>query len=396
MEKRILIACDDKESINILNILSCYKCEIILYDTYNLKKLLNKIKTRSNIIVHSDNLELRIQFYKPAIIITNLSYYKNIIELAIKELPNTNDFSLFSDLLFNIQNEKCNFFQTLDSKQIINCVNGGIIELKKPIVEEYDIIQPSYQMSLQLSNETENNIGIIHKSEQMIHLVTTFFISKMNTVMDENRNKELVQSLLNNIHCSIIEKIHVFVEDTDSYNKLVEITNNSEKIVIINMTQQPTYTDYFEYILNNIPNNICMIANSDIYIRNLNLDILNKLHEDKYVYALTRHEHDMSNFLIKNYTGSHDCYIFHSKFLTKTIINGDYTDFIQNLPGIESRIISTFCDSGFKAYNPCFQIIIVHLHKTNLRNHGKWIGLHRDGDDDFMKKNCWYVPPIKL
>jgi hypothetical protein len=103
----------------------------------------------------------------------------------------------------------------------------------------------------------------------------------------------------------------------------------------------------------------------------------------------------MSHPLIDNYCGSHDCYIFHSKFLSMQIIN-EHTNYFQNFPGIESRIIKSFNDDGFTIYNPCFQIQIVHLHKTELRKHGEWIGLHSCGDWDYHKQSCWWVPPVTL
>ena len=117
--------------------------------------------------------------------------------------------------------------------------------------------------------------------------------------------------------------------------------------------------------------------------------------ENKIAYALTRYEHDMTHPLINDYHGSHDAYIFNSKFINETIINED-TNFYQNFPGIESHIIKAFCDIGFNVYNPCIQIKIVHLHKTQLRNHGEWIGLHKYGDDEYHKKSCWWVPPVIL
>ena len=110
---------------------------------------------------------------------------------------------------------------------------------------------------------------------------------------------------------------------------------------------------------------------------------------------MTRYEHDMTCPLITGYGGSHDAYIFNSKYLNDSIIN-EHTHFYQNFPGIETHIIKTFCDNGFKVFNPCKQIKIVHLHKTNLRCYGNWIGLHKQGDYDFHQKNCWWVPPIIL
>ena len=229
----------------------------------------------------------------------------------------------------------------------------------------------------------------------MINIISTFYVSKYSSHLDIERSKELEASLKNNFNSPLIEKIHLFVDDNDAVNKLQSLFENSNKIHIIEVGKKPKYTDFFNYILNYLPNNVCMIINSDIYLQSCDLNILNKLNDTKTAYALTRYEYDMSCPLINNYTGSHDAYIFNSKFLSQNIIN-QHTDFYQNFPGIETRIIKSLCNDGYTVYNPCKQIQIVHLHKTQLRNHGQWIGLHAYGDDDFMKKSCWYVPPTTL
>jgi len=234
----------------------------------------------------------------------------------------------------------------------------------------------------------------------MINLISTFYLSKYNSSLDDERTDELIQALINNLNSDIIEKIHLFIDDNDTFEKLNEIKSNninSHKIVSINIKHQPTYHDFFNYILNNLPNHICMISNSDIYVHSYDINLLKLLAYEKYCYALTRYEYDMTHPLIDNYFGSHDCYIFNSKYLDNRIIC-ENTNFKQNLLGIETRIIKSFCELGFKVFNPCKQIKIVHLHKTNLRNYtlNDWIGLHKYGDDNFLKKSCWYIPPLIL
>lgn len=229
----------------------------------------------------------------------------------------------------------------------------------------------------------------------MIHIISTFYISKYNSNLDNLRSEELINALLKNIECSIIEKIHLFIDDNEALEKLNNISNNSEKIQIIEIGKKPKYSDYFKYIIDNIKDKICMITNADIYLESWDMNLLNNLKINKIMYALTRHEFDMSCPLINNYQGSHDCYLFNSSFIDINIIN-THTDFYQNFIGIESHIIKNFCDCGFKVFNPCKRIKIIHLHKTELRNHSEWIGLHPYGDDEFHKKTCWFVPPIDI
>jgi hypothetical protein len=229
----------------------------------------------------------------------------------------------------------------------------------------------------------------------MINIISTFYISKYSSNLDQERSKELESALLNNLANEYVEKVHLFVDDIESLNRLIQITDNTKKICIIDIGIKPKYNDFFKYILTNVKDKICMIANSDIYLHQLDLKLIERLATEKMCYALSRYEHDMSCPQINNYGGSHDCYIFNSKFIDDSIIN-NHTDFYQNLPGIETQIIKNFSDFNFKVFNPCKQIITVHLHKTQLRNHGQWIGLHNCGDWDYFKKSVWYIIPIVL
>jgi len=227
----------------------------------------------------------------------------------------------------------------------------------------------------------------------MINIVSTFYISNYLDELDNLRSKELEDCIINNLSCPIVEKIHLFVDNEPSLIRLNEISNNSNKIVVIAIGKKPVYSDFFEYILENLKDDICMISNADIYLHEYQEDLIEKLKDNKIAYALTRHEYDMTHPLIDQYGGSHDSYIFNSKYINKNIIS-EHTNFYQNFPGIETHIIQNFCDQGFQVYNPCFQIKIVHLHKTDLRRHGNWIGLHQD-HNSFLSSS-WCIRPITL
>lgn len=230
----------------------------------------------------------------------------------------------------------------------------------------------------------------------MIHIISSFYISKYSSNLDNLRSKELEACIINNVKSPFVQKLHLFIDDDDALNRVKELTNNSDKIVIISVGMKPKYNDFFNYIINNLNDEICMITNSDIYLFECDINLIDKLKNEKICYTLSRHEYDMSHPLIDNYCGSHDSYLFNSKFINEKFIN-NHTDFYQNLPGIESHIVKNFCDFEFKVFNPCKQIKIVHLHKTKLRKYsGNWIGLHKNGDWDFFIKSVWYIPPIIL
>lgn len=233
----------------------------------------------------------------------------------------------------------------------------------------------------------------------MINIISTFYISKYGSSLDNDRTNELCNSFINNLNNDIVEKIHIFVDDFESLKKLNEITknnNNSDKIVNIEIKKRPTYHDFFNYILDKLPNDICMITNSDIYLHSYDINLLKLLNSNKYVYALTRHEYDMTHPFIDDYNGSHDCYIFNSKYLDNRIIC-ENTNFRQNLLGIESRIIKSFFDLNYTIYNPCKQIKIVHLHKTNLRNYtdSDDVALHNKNLKLWLN-SVWHIAPCIL
>jgi len=187
-----------------------------------------------------------------------------------------------------------------------------------------------------------------------MNIISTFYISKYSSHLDTERSKELEQCLMNNISSPIIEKIHVFVDDIHALIRLNEITNHSDKLVIIEVGKKPKYSDFFNYIIN-LKDKICMITNADIFLYDSDNTLIEQLQENKIMFALSRYEHDMTHPMMDNYGGSHDAYIFNSKYINETIIN-EHTDFYQNFPGIETHIIKTFCDNGFKVLNPCKQI----------------------------------------
>jgi hypothetical protein len=108
-----------------------------------------------------------------------------------------------------------------------------------------------------------------------------------------------------------------------------------------------------------------MVTNSDIYLSECDLNILKKLDDNNTLFALTRHEQDLSCPLIDNYAGSHDCFLFKSLTVKNFINNIQHP---QNVWGSENVVLYELKNEGSNLYNPCKQIKIVHLHATNLRN----------------------------
>ena len=164
----------------------------------------------------------------------------------------------------------------------------------------------------------------------MINIISTFYVSKYSSNLDNLRSKELEASLVNNIACPFVEKVHLFLDDEDALNRVNELTNNSDKIVIISVGIKPKYSCFFNYIINNLNDKICMITNSDICLFQCDVNLIERLKNEKICYALSRYEYDMSHPQINHYGGSHDCYIFNSKFISKKIITNKLSRKINN------------------------------------------------------------------
>jgi hypothetical protein len=199
----------------------------------------------------------------------------------------------------------------------------------------------------------------------MINLVSSFYISRIPDADNTERNIELAESLKKNIDNILIKNIHLYIDDIEALEKVNNL--NSEKINIIKVGYQPLYCDFFKYAIENLNGQICMISNSDIYLYECEINILMKL-DDKNIFALSRYEHDLSHPQITNYMGSHDCFIFKSPIDKSILENLQYK---QNLWGSENVVLNELHNINLEILNPCFQIKIVHLHKSDLREQNR-------------------------
>ena len=196
----------------------------------------------------------------------------------------------------------------------------------------------------------------------MIHLISSFYLPK-----DIVREQELLKTVRMNIFCPYILQIHLFFDNEESkeYLKKNLGENLFRKIKIIEIRHQPSYADLFKYA-NTLKNQICMVANGDIWIKYIKKkSYIEYLKNKKFVYALTRHEYNLSSPLIDNFNGSHDAFIFQSPVPDILTI---YPTFPQHFWGSENVIVDLFSNSNYQGYNPCKDIIIIHEHKSTQRN----------------------------
>ena len=220
----------------------------------------------------------------------------------------------------------------------------------------------------------------------MINLITSFFRPE-NT----ERLNELMTCLKNNIDSKYIKKIYLFMESKDDIEFLkqeIKITRN--KIQLILWNKQPFYSDYLN-LANQLKGEICMISNADIWLKKCDIDLINLVNQGypqgkNIGYALTRHEHDMSSRLIDIFAKNHMSY---DSFILKSPIYIDLKliSHQQNRMGSENVFKRELEETDIIFYNPCKDIVIVHEHKSELRNYG--------GEDMLSSRNIYPIGKTK-
>ena len=192
----------------------------------------------------------------------------------------------------------------------------------------------------------------------MINFISSFYLNK-------ERQEELDTALRKNIEQRLIKKIYLFLDDKESYEYLIE-NFEINKIKIKILGRIPLYSDLF-FCANLLPKGeICMISNNDIWLKSIRFKGLLTELEPDMIYALTRHEYDLTAKKQKQNKkgGCHDSFIFKSP-VPESIIED--TKHVQNQWGSENIVMFEFWRKKYRLYNPCFHIIIVHEHRSEER-----------------------------
>jgi hypothetical protein len=209
----------------------------------------------------------------------------------------------------------------------------------------------------------------------MVFLVTSFYVLEEKDELAVKRNQELEDCLRKNLESPLVSGIHLFVDDARALEKVRFMISEGgigvgNKITVIGVQKQPQYSDLFLYACQSLQGKVVMITNSDIYLAECDLGVLSGISD--HVFALTRYENDMSSPLIEimkqERWGSHDAFLFQSPL--KKLALKDFIPKIchyQNRWGSEDIVIQVLLEYGYQIYNPCYEIKIVHLHASGLR-----------------------------
>jgi hypothetical protein len=187
---------------------------------------------------------------------------------------------------------------------------------------------------------------------------------------NQNRDVEYRSCINENIKNNLIEKIYVFISD----DSILDI--KSDKIEIVKIDNRPTFHFLFEWCNSNLPEEICIIANTDIFFDST-IKHLNNTDLTNTFVALTRWD-----LLLKDNQWFVDFYnkpwnngittgmLSQDSWIFKTPIKLDErSKFLMGKPGCDNRIVQIYLENNYNVKNPSMQIVSKHLHISNHRTY---------------------------
>lgn len=190
----------------------------------------------------------------------------------------------------------------------------------------------------------------------------------------QQRNNELMSTILSNYTSQLFQKIIIFVENEESKNTLLPLLNEVRDdgvchIVFVQDQERLTYKKVFQYALNQ-DEHIVVLANTDIRFDTSLTSLRNIPITDTTLIALTRYEEDgkimpdgREDFCGEFYSHSQDVWITHSK-------NSLHTCQLElGKPACDQRLLLFALGKGYLVYNPFDTIKVHHNHSSNIRSY---------------------------
>lgn len=209
-------------------------------------------------------------------------------------------------------------------------------------------------------------------------LITTYYISRVIS-----RQKEIQRCLIKNCENEYIEKIYLL---NDNYYDMSFLKNDSKIIQIIISNPKLNFKEAIKFINENLQNNICILANSDIYFDN-SLSKITSMN-NKF-YALLRYDEDEADnknlFKLYNYArdDSQDAWIFQSPLN----IDLNEIDFNFGTLGCDNIFANKIYETNIELSNPCYDIISTHIHLSDIRTYS---------EETRLKGKYCYIQPCNI
>lgn len=210
-----------------------------------------------------------------------------------------------------------------------------------------------------------------------MHIVIQLFLYDSPTYNPdkERRVREFETALVTNLNNPKIQSVHALCVSKRALEHFSAVVNSyKEKAVLSEIQNQPTYKEIVEYIQRTFyRNELVCIMNSDIFFNTVrDIELVEKYMKPNYLFSLTRHEitNDGHTFCTANtcpftvWGGSSDTFIFYTPI--PSTLDTSKMDFKQNLFGAEARFMKPWADAGYEIWNPCDDIITLHIHHGRI------------------------------
>jgi hypothetical protein len=232
-----------------------------------------------------------------------------------------------------------------------------------------------YQSAAKILNK-DALVDTAHNKDPIV-LVQQFFVHS-----DPKRHAETTYCLKRNLENKYIDQI-ILLNERLYTNDEMGISDTTDKIKQVVITDRLTYAKAFEYAISNLKNRYVILSNSDIFLGD---DIVNLrrscLSKTPSAYTLLRYEfltpgQDLSECKLFTFTNgmprwdSQDTWIFHTSSLQKTNELVEHSNFCLGKPGCDNRITFVLQTLGNVCYNAVSNIRTYHYHTTQIRNYGR-------------------------
>lgn len=221
-----------------------------------------------------------------------------------------------------------------------------------------------------------NNISIEqNRQPNQLWVITQFFKHD-----NSKRYREVRECLIKNCLCPHIDKI-VLINAKD-YSSEYSKFNGSNKIQQIVSGKRLTYSDFLQYVRDEVPENIFVVlSNADIYFGDSMLDLW-KINMMDRMLALLRWDDDGSGTGKSHIFGpradSQDTWIFLSNSIKQRTWDYSKFNFQLGQAGCDNAFAGQILRQRFLMSNPAMTFKTFHLHNSNIRNYNKTDSIKSD------------------
>jgi len=212
----------------------------------------------------------------------------------------------------------------------------------------------------------------------------------INFYRDKNldRQNEIDSCLLKNLENHYMDRFIIVISDKDR-EYLKDLVNDNRRVFVIIKEDRPTYNYYFNASFN-YPDDINIVANTDIVIENDTVKRLKGWNWRNYCLALSRWDYlddNMNKNNSKHWANreSQDVWMVKGRFK-----NIPEADFPLGKKGCDNRIAYLLA-KYYDVINPSRSIRVFHYHLTNIRNYAP-----HGNPNDLIKPPYKLIFPTKL